>query len=147
MMGLASELDRYYTFDVQTAPPDSANIATERTVPGLAAMMQRVQNFAYDGPVSYAEVVATTRDKVYGLFGGPQKLDTSPIYVVRMVGTFVCNECSRPPGVSAPRGNEILFIYSRGTGHGAAQIEGAFQIGRGPTDISRFGKVYRLPSR
>jgi hypothetical protein len=141
MMGLASELDRYYTFDVQVAPPDSATIATERTVPGLAAVMQRVQNFAYDGPVSYAEVVATTRDKLYGLFGGPQKLDTSPIYLVRMVGKFVCNECSFPFGGSAPHGNEIMFIYSRGTG------QGAFQIGGGPTDVSQFGTVYRLPSR
>ncbi len=146
MMGLAADLDRYYTFDVQATPPDSAPVATERTVPGLAAVMQRVQNFEYDGPVSYAEVVATTRDKLYGLFGGPQKLNTSPVYLVRMVGRFVCNECSRPPGASVQRGNQILLIVPRGASLGLSGV-GAFGIGDGSTDLSQFGTVYRLSSR
>jgi hypothetical protein len=117
-------------------------IATEKIFPGLSHVMQRVHDYERaDGPVAYGEIVETTLDKTDVLFGSQHKFDTSPVYAVRLVGTFTCNTCSTPPHAVAPHGSEIVFTYSRVAGVPL----GMFQIGNGPTDLSQFGRVYRLP--
>ena len=96
-------------------PPDaSLPVATEKNFPGLAEVMQQVQGYELaDGPLAYGEIVATTRDKTYALFGGRIPIDTRPIYLVRLVGTFTCDGCSTPSNKTpAPHGTEILFTFS-----------------------------------
>ena len=92
------------------------------------------------GPVAYGEIVATTRDKTSGLFVGPGVVEATPIYVVRLVGSFICDYCSTPPNARVPHGSEILFTHAPSATGG-----GAFSIGNGPTDLASLGTVYRLP--
>ena len=140
IMGLAADLDRYYVFDVAQVPPVNNPLATEHDVPGLAGVMQRVRGFEQsDGPLAYAEVVATTRGQADALFGSVAQGASDRVYLVRMVGHFVCNECSHLTG-EAPHGDEIRFVYNPAGG-----LPTSFGIGGRPTDLSQFGRVYRLP--
>jgi hypothetical protein len=129
-------------------PPDALlPIATETVFPRLAQVMQQVHGYELaDGPLAYGEIVATTRDKTYALFGGRIPIDTRPIYLVRLVGTFTCDECSTPSRKApTPHGTEILFIFSHAQTDPTNPL-GGFSIGDRRTDLSHFGRVYRLPS-
>lgn len=118
-------------------------VATRQTFHGIDRVMDLARGYdASDGRVAYGEVVATTRDKLYTLFGGRMPVDTRAVYFVRLVGAFTCNSCSVPPGAVAPHGNAILFTV---TVPESAPLNDVFSIGSRPIDLSTFGTVYRLP--
>jgi hypothetical protein len=127
-----------------TLPPAVAAlpVATDDTFPELTRVLDLVRSHESDGRVDYGEIVATTRDKTYALFGGRTPVDTRPIYFVRLVGTFTCNGCSVPPGAVAPHGNEILFTV---TVPQTQPPNDVFEVGSRAVDLSTFGTVYRLP--
>ncbi|MDQ1461341.1 MAG: Sortilin, neurotensin receptor 3 [Actinomycetota bacterium] len=143
-------LDRFYTFDVAQPPmPRSPGaVASEQTVPGLARAVSRLRGvpLAY-GPVAYAEIVVTTRDKVAAIFGTSPQSPTGVVEVMRVVGDFVCTECSTPPHVATPRGHEILLLIPRDSVHFPQGGGSGFSIGERVTDLSGFGTVYRMPNR
>ena len=131
-----------------TRPPDALlPVASETIFPGLVQVMQQVHGYeTADGPLTYGEIVATTRNKTYAVFGGRIPIDTRPIYLVRLVGTFTCDGCSTPSNKTpAPHGTEILFIFSPVPTDPTHPL-GGFSIGDQQTDLSQFGTVYRLPS-
>jgi hypothetical protein len=125
-----------------TLPPTTRlPIATTAVFPKLEQVESQARAFAAsDGPVSRAEIVATTRDKVFVLFGGKTD-DHRRIYLVKLVGRFVCDGCSVPAGGSAPHGDRIYFVVQLAPG----SPDSAFSIGSRDVDLSVFGKVYRLP--
>jgi hypothetical protein len=146
-MEIAGGLAHYYLFDAAQPPDPSPPLATEQTVPGLAHATELLRNVpvAY-GPVQYAEIVSTTRDKLVGIFGTTPQSPAGSVEVLRVVGTFVCNECSRPVNAKAPQGNEILIVIPRDSDRFPAGGGSSFSIGERNTDLTRLGTVYRMPS-
>jgi hypothetical protein len=146
-VGGSAALGDYYTLSLHQgrAALQGSPLATEQTVPGLAHATDLLRNVpvAY-GPVQYAEIVSTTRDKVAGIFGTTPQSPADAIEVLRIVGTFVCNECSRPPHAQAPRGSEILILIPRDSDRFPAGGGSSFSIGERSTDLARFGTVYRM---
>jgi hypothetical protein len=117
-------------------------VANVETFRNLDRVMRQARDYdASDGHVDYGEIVATTHDKLFALFGGrPQ--DTHATYLVRLVGTFTCNACSVPPGAKAPHGNEIMFTVTLPQ---PTPLDDGFEVGSRALDLSTFGTVYRLP--
>ncbi|MDQ1508680.1 MAG: hypothetical protein QOG50_524 [Actinomycetota bacterium] len=86
---------------------------------------------------SSAEIVATTDARAYPIWGGHP--DDKPIYVVQVVGKFMCESCSGPVRSQAPRGDALQFFFdSSGNGFG-------FGLSPQPKHIDQLGAVYRLP--
>jgi hypothetical protein len=148
-VGGSAALGDYYTLSLHRSRAALAGppLATEQTVHGLAHATDLLRNVrvAY-GPVQSAEIVSTTRDKLVGIFGTTPQSPAGSVEVLRVVGTFVCNECSRPVNAKAPRGNEILIVIPHDSDRFPAGGGAGFSIGERDTDLSRFGTVYRMPN-
>jgi len=93
-----------------------------------------------DGPIDSGEIVDTTRERVYGLFGGVPR-DHRPIYLVHLAGDFTCNECSIPARPGPLHGHDMYFTVSRVPG----SPDDTFGFGNSTYDLAPLGPVYRLP--
>jgi hypothetical protein len=129
-----------------TVPPPSAlPLATTVQFPPLAKMVETVSGVVKSNadpkavvanPTS-AEIVATTDTRAFAFWGGTHH--DKPIYVVQVVGKFLCETCYGPGGSTAPRG-DALQVFFDASGHG-----NGFGFSPHPRDIAQLGKVYRLP--
>lgn len=134
------------TTTATTVIPDSPlPLATASQFPPLAKMIQTVTGVVQSNadpkavvatPAS-AQIVATTDRKAFAIWGGTH--DDKPIYVVQVVGKFVCDSCYGPVASKAPRG-DALQVFFDASGNGAG-----FGFSPQPRDIAQLGKVYRLP--
>jgi len=133
------------TTTATTVIPDSPlPLATASQFPPLAKMIQTVTGVVQSNadpkavvatPAS-AQIVATTDTKAFAIWGGTH--DDKPIYVVQVVGEFLCEDCHGPVGSKAPRGNALQVSFdSHGHGFG-------FGFSPQPQNIAQLGKVYRL---
>lgn len=129
------------------ATPDSTlPLATAAEFPPLAKIIDTVTGVvksdadpkAVVANPNSAEIVATTDTKAFAIWGGTH--DDKPIYVVQVIGKFVCDSCQGPPtNFKAPRGEVLqVFFDSDGNGNG-------FGFSPQPRNIAQLGKVYRLP--
>jgi hypothetical protein len=121
--------------------------ATTARFPQLAKMARVASNFVGtdDRPrpgaahPTSAEIVETTRARAFPLFGGSTSALGEHIYIVQVIGNFVCDECSRPAGAVAPHGRGLrVFFDGAGNGYG-------FGVGPPVYDLSKLGTVYGLP--
>ena len=119
-------------------------LATTAEFPPLAKMIRTVTGVVQSNadpkavvanPAS-AEIVATTDTKAFAIWGGTH--DDKPIYVVQVVGKFVCDSCSGPVASKAPRGDALQVLFDA-SGNGTG-----FGFSPQPRDIAQLGKVYRL---
>lgn len=134
------------TASTTTVIPDSRlPLATTAEFPPLAKMVDAVTGMAESNadpkavvanPTS-AQIVATTDTKAFALWGGTT--DGKPIYVVQVVGRFLCETCHGPMGSKAPRGDAIQAIFDA-SGNGTG-----FGFSPHPRNIAQLGKLYRLP--
>ncbi len=119
-------------------------IATAETFPGLSRILNQVRDEEQaNGTAQYGEIVATTRDKTFAIFGGRQPIDTRPMYLVRLVGTFVCNSCNEShPARRRRRGTRSSCSSRAPRPHRpTARSRSATARSTSPT----FGPVYLLP--
>jgi hypothetical protein len=125
--------------------PATVPLATTAEFPPLAKMVETVSGVVKSNadpkavvanPTS-AEIVATTDTRAFAFWGGTH--DDKPIYVVQVVGKFLCETCYGPGGSTAPRG-DALQVFFDASGHG-----NGFGFSPHPRDIAQLGKVYRLP--
>lgn len=106
---------------------------------GRARRRRRRRRTRPGSAASTTEIVETTRARAFPLLGGSVTNLASHIYIVQVIGTFVCDECSRPEGAAAPRGRALHVEFDvTGTGYG-------FGLGADPFDFSTLGTVYRFP--
>jgi hypothetical protein len=129
-----------------TATPTSTlPVATTAEFPPLAKIISNVIGNVQSNtdpkavvttPTS-AEIVATTNARANALWGGTT--DEKPIYIVQVIGRFLCETCHGPVNSKAPRGSALqVFFDTGGNGFG-------FGLSATPKDLSTLGAVYRLP--
>ena len=96
---------------------------------------------AAHGDVATAEAVRSTHARAVRVTMGDVVHGNQPVWVIQVRGSkeFVCNACSRPPGVPAQRGRFLLFVLNATT----------FQtlddgIGSARADLDQLGTVIHL---
>jgi hypothetical protein len=125
--------------------PSTLPAATTAQFPALAKIVdsvivtvQRDSVLSAGPPPGSAEIVATTSGRAEALKGGSGPHPEQPIYLVQVIGDFVCNDCFNV-SAPAPRGRSFQVTFDR------TASRGGFSIGaKRPYDLSSLGTVYRL---
>jgi hypothetical protein len=128
------------------APTSTLPLATTAEFPPLDKIIKSVSGNVKSNtdpkavltrPIS-AEIVATTDTQAYPIFDGSRT--GKPIYVVQVIGSFICQTCEGPANYEI-RGDALqVFFDTDGTAF-------RFAMGSGypyPHTLDPLGKVYRL---
>ncbi len=105
----------------------------------VAAIALQVAANEGDPAPTAMQAVRTTRSDTDRLEDSGSSLPDVPVWLVQVIGNFVCHDCKIPPGADPPSGTAITLVLDAVTYEGSE-----FGIDKKPLDLSKLGEVVDL---